>query len=452
MILEPQRHKEHKEALRKLREPWCLRGSRKKTYNSQLITMLKNYFKIAIAVLKRRKFFTFISLFGISFTLTILIVLTAFVDNLTNATYPEKNRDHSLYITTIQQKDTKHQGYMNGPASFYYLSHYVSTLKTPARVGISSMFQATNAYVNNKKLVIDLKYTNKEFWDVMQYDFIEGKPYTLQQINNGERVAVITEETKKNYFGDVASAVGKYIETDNIQYRVSGIVKSVPITMPISYANMFVPYTVSKTDYKQKGNMGMYTAVILAKSKADLPKIKAEYAGVVSKIKPDAKDYDVFTSNADPYVASFVRNLPLGRNSEDGGVNKLILIASVFVLLFMLLPTINLININISRIMERSSEIGVRKAFGASGITLVGQFIVENIILTFFGCVIGVALAFIILQVINNSNLIANMHLSVNLTVLFFSLIACLVFGLLSGVYPAWRMSRMQVVTALKAQ
>lgn len=341
---------------------------------------------------------------------------------------------------------------MNGPTSFYYLDHYVSTLKTPARVGITSMFIATNAYVNDKKLVIDLKYTNDAFWDVMQYDFIEGKPYTLQQINNGERVAVITEDTKKDYFGDAANIVGKYIETDNVQYRVSGVIKSVPITMLTSYANMFVPYTASKTNYKQKSLMGEYTAVLLANSKADLPKIKAEYAGVVAKIKPDAKDYDVFSSKADPYISSIIRNSPLGNSSEDGGVNKLILIGSVFVLLFMLLPTINLININISRIMDRSSEIGARKAFGASGMTLAGQFIVENIILTFFGCVIGIALAFIILQVINNSDLIANMHLSINLTVLFFSLLACLVFGLLSGVYPAWRMSRLQVVTALKAQ
>ena len=82
----------------------------------------------------------------------------------------------------------------------------------------------------------------------------------------------------------------------------------------------------------------------------------------------------------------------------------------------------------------------------------VRQFIVENIILTFFGCVIGIALGFIILQIINNSALIDNMHLTINLTVLIFSLFACLVFGLLSGVYPAWRMSKLQVVTALKAQ
>jgi len=124
----------------------------------------------------------------------------------------------------------------------------------------------------------------------------------------------------------------------------------------------------------------------------------------------------------------------------------------LIVLLFMLLPALNLININISRIMERSSEIGVRKAFGASGKTLVGQFIVENMILTFLGCVIGLALSFVILQIINSSDLISHMQLRINFTVLIFSILACLVFGFLSGVYPAWRMSRVQVVTALKAQ
>ena len=102
--------------------------------------------------------------------------------------------------------------------------------------------------------------------------------------------------------------------------------------------------------------------------------------------------------------------------------------------------------------MERSSEIGVRKAFGASSKTLVYQFITENMILTFIGSFVGILLSFIIIQIINGSNLIANADLRINLNVLFFSLLATLVFGLLSGVYPAWRMSRMQVVKALKAQ
>jgi putative ABC transport system permease protein len=412
--------------------------------------MLKNYFKIAIAVLKRRKFFTFISLFGISFTLTILIVLTAFVDNITSPNYPEANRDRSLYITTLQQRNLKNFGRHTGPASFYYLNHYVSTLKTPAKVAISSFFNPTNTYVKNKKLVINLKYTNDAFWDVLEFDFIEGKPYTLQQVNNGEKVAVISEDTKKDYFGDVGNVTGKYIEVDNVQYRVSGVVKSVPVIMPLSYADLYVPYTVSKTNYKQPVIMGNYTAILLANSKSDLPKISSEYAGVVSRIKPD-QGFDKLITTASPYLASFLSSTPLG-DPETGKVGKLTFIVSIFVLLFMLLPTLNLININISRIMERSSEIGVRKAFGASGMTLVGQFIVENIILTFLGALIGIVLSVIILQIINSVNLIPNMHLAVNLTVIMFSFFACIIFGILSGVYPAWRMSKLQVVTALKAQ
>jgi len=409
--------------------------------------MLKNYFKIAIAVLKRRKFFTFISLFGISFTLTILIVLTAFVDNVTSANYPEVNRDRSLYIISIQQKDTKHQGQMNGPASYYFLSHYVSTLKTPVSVAISSLFTPTNTYVNNKKLVINMKYTNDAFWNVLQYKFLEGKPYTQQQIENGEHVAVISEDTKNAYFGDAASVVGKYIEADNVQYRVTGVVQSVPVTMPVSYADLFVPYTVSKADWRTKTYMGNYTAVLLANSKSDLPKIQDEYANVISKLKPDNKDFDVLMSSADSYLKSFI-----SINDRDNGVSIIISVIVLFALLVMLLPTLNLVNINISRILERSSEIGVRKAFGASSKTLVGQFIVENIILTFLGAAIGLLLSFIILQVINGSDLISNLHLTINFTVLFYSLVACLIFGLLSGVYPAWRMSRLHVVTALKAQ
>lgn len=409
--------------------------------------MLKNYFKIAIAVLKRRKFFTFISLFGISFTLIILIVLTAFVDNVTSANYPEVNRDRSLYIFSIQQQDTVNKGQRSGPASFYFLNRYVATLKTPAKVVISSMFSSTNTYVNNSKLVINMKYTNGDFWDVLQFNFIEGKAYSKQQIDNGEHVAVISEDLKKQYFGDVASVVGKYIEADNVQYRITGVVRSVPITMLLSYADLFLPYTVSKNDWRNKTYSGNYTAVLLANSKSDLSKIRAEYADVVAKIPPENKDYTVLISSADDYVTSF-----LSLNNKGNGVTILISVILGFALFIMLLPTLNLININISRIMERSSEIAVRKAFGASSRALVWQFLVENIILTIIGAVIGLVVSFIIIEIINSSDLIANIHLSINFTVLLYALIACLVFGLLSGVYPAWRMSKMQVVTALKAQ
>jgi len=118
--------------------------------------------------------------------------------------------------------------------------------------------------------------------------------------------------------------------------------------------------------------------------------------------------------------------------------------------LFMVLPSINLINLNISRIMERASEIGIRKAFGAPSTTLVGQFIVENLILTLFGGVLAIITAYIILALISASGIIPYAHFILNFRVLAYALLIAIVFGFLSGVYPAWRMSRMHPVEALR--
>src|SRR5450631_798463 len=112
--------------------------------------MLKNYFKVAIAVLKRRKFFTFISLFGISFTLTILMILTAFIDKVVGDNYPDKKRDRSLYITRLEEDGKENMS--SAQPSFYLLNHYAGSLKTPVKIGISSGLNGTNTYVNNKKI------------------------------------------------------------------------------------------------------------------------------------------------------------------------------------------------------------------------------------------------------------------------------------------------------------
>jgi putative ABC transport system permease protein len=410
--------------------------------------MLENYFKIAIAVLRRRKFFTFISLFGISFTLTILLVLTAFIDKVVGDNYPDKKRDRSLYISRISQQSKNTMS--SGPPSFYFLDHYARSLKTPVALAISSGFSGTNTYVNNKKIAVNYKFTNAEYWDVLEYDFLEGKPYNKQQVTNAEKVAVISADMKKEYFGDAANVVGQYIEADNVKYRVIGVVQNVPITSYMTYSDIYLPYTVAKDGaYKSnKGYQGGYYGILLANSTADIDKMHNEYEQMIKRLPPEQKTFTNVYSHADTYIKSYVDT----GDENNSGTFIVITAITIFVFILMILPTLNLVNINITRIMERSSEIGVRKAFGASSSTLVYQFIVENIILTLLGGLIGIILSFIVLQVLNSAHLIANLELSINFTVLFIGLLVCLVFGLVSGVYPAWRMSKLNVVTALKAQ
>jgi putative ABC transport system permease protein len=406
--------------------------------------MLKNYFKIAIAVLKRRKFFTAISLFGISFTLTILLVLTAFIDKVVGDNYPDKKRDRSLYITRLEEDGPGNLS--SGGPSFYFLNHYTRSLRIPVKIAISSGYNGTNTYVNNKKIAVNYKYTNADYWDILEYDFTEGKAFDEQQVENAEKVAVISADTKKAYFGDESSVVGKYIEADNVKYKVCGVVKNVPITSYMTYSDIYMPYTVSKTDYNDRGYRGGYMGILLANSKSDLTKMHNEYEQMIQKLPMESKDFEHIYSHADPYISSY---LDTGNENQSGVVIAITAIG-IFAFFLMLLPTLNLVNINITRIMERSSEIGVRKAFGASSKTLVYQFIVENLILTLLGGLIGIVLSIIILKIINSENLVANLELSLNFTVLFIGLLICLVFGFLSGVYPAWRMSKLNVVDALR--
>jgi len=117
---------------------------------------------------------------------------------------------------------------------------------------------------------------------------------------------------------------------------------------------------------------------------------------------------------------------------------------------FIILPTLNLINLNVSRIMERSSEIGVRKAFGAHQGNIIFQFIIENIIQTILGGLIGLGIAIALMKFINSSGFLGTNTMIFNTKFFIYSFILTIVFGVVSGFLPAYRMSKLNIVNALK--
>ena len=406
--------------------------------------MFKKYIKLSLKVLLRHKFFTFISLFGISFTLMILLTTTAFLDHMLGPTYPETRLDRSLYVLDLEIKGPEIS--RRGSISYYFLNKYVKTLKTPELISITSFFQKTVTYNQGRKYKIALKYTDAEFWKIMDFKFIEGKPFTDEDVKNINQVAVINEATKEKYFGE-ESALGKFIEADWKKYKVIGVVKDVPIIRILAYGDVWVPITNTKEDITSYNLDGDYQAILLARSKQDFSKIKAEFQKHLAQVEFMDDTYDSIKGGTDTILESTSREM---FGFDDAKVHLLFFIATGLMILFMMLPAMNLVNININRIMERYSEIGIRKSFGASSITLVGQFIVENIILTLIGGLIGLILTFIVLTIFNISNIIPYAHFTMNFRIFGFALLITLLFGLLSGVYPAWRMSRLKPVQALQ--
>lgn len=415
--------------------------------------MLLNYIKIAWKVLLRHPFYTFITLFGISLTLTVLMVLTSFLDHIFGTHYPETRRDRSLYIMQMSMRDSSHQGQSSGPMSFKFLTNFVKTLKTPERATICTFVNSSNAYVGAKKIKLNTKFTDADFWRVTDFEFLEGKPYNEQNIANGEYVVVITDDLKRQYFDKTnESVIGKDIEIENIHYRVIGVVRSSPLTRPFTYSDVFFPYTTPKSNYQRPGMRGGYVSIILAKDKSDFKAIQDEFQSRMNKIplpgKEDGFKYWSLEVKCVPYMNTFLEPIFEGNK----GIKTVFLSVIAFIVLMLMgLPAINLVNVNVSRIIERASEIGIRKAFGAPVRTLVWQFIIENVFITFIGGAIALLLTVVVIYLINTSGWIAYADLTINLNVFLVSMGVCLVFGLLSGVLPALRMSKLSIVEALKS-
>lgn len=409
--------------------------------------MLKNYLKVAFKVLLRRKFFTFISLFATSFTLVVLMIVTAFLDHTFGPLAPETRLDRTLGIYYAEMSGP--QNVTNGQPGYLFLDRYARDLPGVERASFFTAPRPVTTYRQGEKHSLYLKRTDGEFWQILDFNFLEGGPFTAADERDGNYVAVINEATKNKLLGGGA-AVGKSIELDGRSYRVVGVVRNVPIFRVTPFSDIWIPISATKSQNYRKDLVGNFMGILLARSRADFPSIKEELQSRTASVEiSDPRAFNKFSSAAETLFEFLSRQL-FGGGGGDAHAGRLLAAIVVLMVLFMLLPTLNLVNLNVSRIMERASEIGVRKAFGASSLSLVGQFVVENLVLTLVGGIAGLVGSLLVLRALTASGFVQYAEFHLNYRIFLYGLAITVFFGLLSGVYPAWRMSRLHPVEALR--
>jgi len=412
--------------------------------------MFRNYLLTAWKVFMRRKLFTAINLLCIVLTLVVLMVVTALLQNTFYPGGVEGKSERFVQMIMMQSTHTSKNNTRNGMFGYKLIEQYLKPLQGHGgveAVAASTIPQSVSAYQAERVSELMMRRVDAQYWRILDFKLLAGRLPDAEDDAQGRMVAVVNQATARKLFPGLPYLQQK-ISVGGQQFTIIGVVADALHLN--AYADIWTPITtMPSTEYKSQ-MYGMFTVMVLGRSSADLPAIKQQLLRVATTVQPENPNkFNTHRFWGDTKIEVFARSIT-SSTADDAGVGKLLSAIVVLMLLFMALPALNLINLNIGRIMERSSEIGVRKAFGATSAQLVAQLVLENVLLCLVGGALGLAAAAGVLWWLEGSGLIPYLHVELNLAVFGYGLLLTLVFGLLSGVVPAWKMSRLAPVHALK--
>jgi len=301
---------------------------------------------------------------------------------------------------------------------------------------------------------LSIMYADENYWTVFDHKIIEGRSFDETDVTSTAKVVVISDKTAKDYFGTDKNVVNREMLIEEKNYTVIGVYQHKGKLIDFVSPDGVIPYTNQDLSKQQDFYFGSFSTMFVKSENASIDKLKSEIGDAASLVPLDHPDnkfgYDEIELIPKTFNEMYAQSIYWEDDpTKSYNIMKWFLIC--LLLFFILLPTLNLINLNVSRIMDRSAEIGVRKAFGASRQNVIMQFVIENIVQTLIGGVLGLGLALSIIYLLNSSGYLGKAELMLNPQFFLYSLIITLLFGVLSGLLPALKMSNLQIVNALKA-
>ena len=351
--------------------------------------MIKLYFKQAFFQLRENRLISLVSIIGTALAICMIMVIVLVLEVRITDCVPEVNRSRSLYMKamSIHQKGDTSDNSSNGCMSLTVAKECFKALTVPETVTIVSTGGRMRISVPaGKMMTVDNLETDDTFWKVFSFDFIAGKPFTAADSESGLPKVVISASVARNLFGTV-EAVGRTVQLNLADYTVVGVVKDVSKLAVSSYAQIWIPFNSTEIARKcwYDNVMGTFRVVILAHSEKDFPAIREEVERLRQKFNDGLQDSEIFYRGQPDDRFSFIfRHWGRELQAKEAYLYYLLVIV-----ILLLVPAINLSSMTLSRMRKRMSEIGVRKAFGATANVLLRQVFYENLLLTLIAGAVG---------------------------------------------------------------
>lgn len=410
----------------------------RKRSNSNYTTMLQHYLTISWRNLRVNRLYSLLNISGLAVGLTCGILLLLWISHELSYDTFHKNQPN---IYQLMRHEVMSGEYFTGDVT-------PAPLGPSLKSGMPEVIFATRTLGAGKQLVNAghentyeaVLYADPDFFDIMTFPSVAGN--AIEALNSPGSV-VITERTAKKLF-EHTDPIGKAITVNNTdEFLVAAVVRDVPTNSSIRF-DIVIPFSTYEQNRKLKWDNNSFQTWIMLAPATDLLVFNEKIDGVVEE----------HLDNEEVHLFAFpIERLHLyghfNNGKPDGGKIVFVYLVGALGVFILLLACVNFMNLATARSERRAKEVGIRKVIGAQRRIIVGQFLTEAMMITFFGLFLSIVAVNLLLPSFNE---LTGKDLSMSLAnwQLWSSVLALgWVTGMVAGSYPAFFLSGFKPVQAV---
>ena len=285
---------------------------------------------------------------------------------------------------------------------------------------------------------VNVSGVNEDYMPIKGLNIAEGRNFSRFEIQYGSKAAIIGHKLAKTLYGEKKNPIGTEISFKGTQFKVIGVMKEKGELSENNFDNMvLIPIIVA--NQLASGQGLNYRLSVGIQDPEQMDYAMGEATGLMRKIRHDEigkeNSFDIEKSES---LAQEMESITAGLRFAGFGVGFITLLGA----------SIALMNIMLVSVTERTREVGVRKALGATPLRIRQQFVLEAIVVCVLGGVAGVILGILIGNLISSAMGIE--AFIVPWLWMMVGMIICILVGLFSGWYPASKASKLDPIESLR--
>lgn len=412
--------------------------------------MWKNYFKVSLRNLSKRKLYTGINILGLTIAIVSFMAISLYIYHEWSYDNMYSGADRIYKVNQEFVAGGESQLVSTTPSSFVPAAlEEIPEIEAGTLIFDVSIF--TSVLINRGEGNQEeprFAYADENFFNVFDLPLIKGDPATALV---EPKHIVLTKTAASRYFDTADEALGQVlVVNDANEYTVTGVMEDFPTNSHLSF-DFLASFKSHGHGVNPQWSPSNYYSYIKLRPDADLIILSSKLDQLTEKHLGEAQKNYGFKSS---FLIQPVTDIHLGdkqlQSIKPGSDIRYLYIFSIIAMLLIFIGIINYVNLATAEATERNKEVGLRKVMGAERMQLFGQFISESFILTFSAMLLSILALFLLMTTFEN---ISGVPLQFDL---LFSplgisgLIALvLIVSLLSGMYPALILSGMEPLKAL---